>query len=185
MPGTAPTPIRCVALLRGVNVGRAKRVSMKDLRDVVTRLGARDVVTLLNSGNVVFTLPSAAEHRDFAARIERALMTDLGLSSRVTVLVAAELDRIVAEQPLAQVDNPSRLVVTVTTRAADLSRLQPLLSRDWGRSRLAVGSRAAYAWCPDGISASELPVAMGNVLGDGATARNWATMRKLQVLAGS
>jgi len=186
MTGTSPTPVRCVALLRGINVGRAKRLAMKDLRDAVVRLGARDVATLLNSGNVVFTLASAAECRDIGPRLEKALMTDLGLSSRVTVVSAGELDRIVAEQPLGEVaDNPSRLLVTVPTRPSDLSRLRPLLPRDWGRSRLAVGSRAAYAWCPDGISASELPDAMGKVFGDGATARNWATIRKLQALAAS
>jgi len=43
-----------VALIRGINVGRAKRVAMADLRAVVTDLGYRDVRTLLNSGNVVF-----------------------------------------------------------------------------------------------------------------------------------
>ncbi len=44
-----------VALLRGDNVGRGKRVAMADLRAVVKGLGYRDVRTLLNSGNVVFT----------------------------------------------------------------------------------------------------------------------------------
>ena len=44
-----------VALLRGDNVGRGKRVAMADLRAVVEGLGYRDVRTLLNSGNVVFT----------------------------------------------------------------------------------------------------------------------------------
>lgn len=44
-----------VALLRGINVGRAKRVAMSDLRRLVAGLGHDDVRTLLNSGNVVFT----------------------------------------------------------------------------------------------------------------------------------
>ena len=45
---------RMVALLRGVNVGKAKRVAMADLRGLVADLGYHDVTTLLNSGNVVF-----------------------------------------------------------------------------------------------------------------------------------
>jgi uncharacterized protein (DUF1697 family) len=44
----------CVALLRGINVGRAKRVAMADLRDLVAGLGHANVRTVLNSGNVVF-----------------------------------------------------------------------------------------------------------------------------------
>jgi uncharacterized protein (DUF1697 family) len=43
------------ALLRGINVGRAKRVAMADLRSLVEDLGYGEVGTLLNSGNVVFT----------------------------------------------------------------------------------------------------------------------------------
>ena len=43
-----------IALLRGINVGRAKRIAMADLRVVVAELGHTNVRTLLNSGNVVF-----------------------------------------------------------------------------------------------------------------------------------
>ena len=45
---------QCIALLRGINVGRAKRIAMADLRTLVEELGFRNVKTLLNSGNVVF-----------------------------------------------------------------------------------------------------------------------------------
>jgi uncharacterized protein (DUF1697 family) len=45
------------ALIRGINLGRAKRVAMADLRALVEGLGYGDVRTLLNSGNVVFTTP--------------------------------------------------------------------------------------------------------------------------------
>jgi len=44
----------CIALIRGINVGRGKRVSMTDLRRLVTDLGHTNVRTLLNSGNVLF-----------------------------------------------------------------------------------------------------------------------------------
>jgi uncharacterized protein (DUF1697 family) len=44
-----------VALLRGINVGRNKRVAMEDLREILGRLGHVDVKTYLNSGNVTFT----------------------------------------------------------------------------------------------------------------------------------
>ena len=44
-----------VALLRGINVGTAKRVAMEDLRALMGGLGYGDVRTLLNSGNVVFS----------------------------------------------------------------------------------------------------------------------------------
>src|SRR3954469_7016594 len=44
-----------IALLRGINVGKAKRVAMAELRALVEGLGYGDVRSLLNSGNIVFT----------------------------------------------------------------------------------------------------------------------------------
>jgi uncharacterized protein (DUF1697 family) len=44
-----------IALLRGINVGKAKRVAMEDLRALVESLGYGDVRTVLASGNVVYT----------------------------------------------------------------------------------------------------------------------------------
>src|SRR6266496_1648635 len=85
---------RHVALIRGINVGRAKRVAMADLRALVGDLGYGEVRTLLNSGNVVFTVPASARG-DPAPRIEQAMTARLGISARVTVLTAAELAAVV------------------------------------------------------------------------------------------
>lgn len=174
---------RQVALLRGINVGRAKRVAMADLRALVEGLGYGDVRTLLNSGNVVFTAPGVAPGAA-AARIEEALVARLGVSSRVTVLTAAELAAAVTENPLLEVANdPSRLLVAFLAKPSDRSRLKPLVEQDWSPEVLSVGTRVAYIWCPEGILASRLPEAVGRALGDGVTTRNWATVTKLQALA--
>ena len=137
-----------VALIRGINVGHAKRVAMADLRALVEGLGYGDVRTLLNSGNVLFTALGVAPG-DAAAHIERALEERLGVSARVTVLSAAELAAAVADNPLLEVaDNPSRLMVAVLANPADRTRLEPLLAQDWAPEALALGARVAYLWCP-------------------------------------
>ncbi|HKA08810.1 MAG TPA: DUF1697 domain-containing protein [Gemmataceae bacterium] len=174
---------RQIALFRGINVGRAKRIAMADLRAAFERLGYRDVRTLLNSGNVVFTggrgSPAAA-----ATRIEKAINSDLGVSARVTVLTAAELAASIAENPLDQAaDNPSRFLLAVLRDPADRTKVAPLAKRDWTPEALALGTRVAYLWCADGILASALGAAVGKALGDGVTARNWSTMLKLNSLA--
>ena len=174
---------RQVALIRGINVGRAKRVAMADLRALVEDLGYHDVRSLLNSGNVVFTAPRTAPGVA-AARIEESLATKLGVSARITVLTAAELAAAVTENPLLEVaSNHSRLLVAVLRTAADRSKLEPLLKQDWGTEALAVGQRVAYMWCADGILASRLAEAVGRALGDAVTSRNWATVLKLHALA--
>src|SRR6185503_15578041 len=68
--------VRYVALLRGVNVGKAKRIAMADLRALFEELGYQDVKTLLNSGNVVFTRPASSK-ADPAARLEKAIASEL------------------------------------------------------------------------------------------------------------
>ena len=170
-----------VALIRGINVGRAKRVAMADLRAMITDLGYENVTTLLNSGNALFT---TNDDPDKATElIERGLEAQLGVPARVVVLSAAELDTIISENPLLDVaNNPSRLFAAVLANRADAKRLKPLLDQDWNPEVLAVGSRAAYIWCPDGIAESPLSEALGKTLRDAVTTRNWATMTKLHAL---
>lgn len=171
-----------MALLRGINVGTAKRVAMADLRALVEDLGYGDVRTVLNSGNVVFSAPDAAAV-DADAGIQAAVAERLGVSCRVVVLTAAELAAVVADNPLLPVaDNPSRLFVAVLADPAERALLGPLAEQDWAPEVLAVGTRAAYLWCPGGMAVSRLADAVGRVLGDGVTTRNWATMAKLRAL---
>src|SRR5213593_3406061 len=92
---------RQIALLRGINVGRAKRVAMADLRALVEGLGYADVRTLLNSGNVVFAATDGA--KGAAARIEKALAAKVKVTARVTVISAEELAMAVRANPLAKV----------------------------------------------------------------------------------
>jgi uncharacterized protein (DUF1697 family) len=174
--------VQQVALLRGINVGRAKRIAMADLRALVESLGYGDVRTLLNSGNVVFTVPGTAKG-DVASRIQKAIEAQLGVSSRVTVITAAELDTIVEENPLLEIaHDPSRLLVAVLNDKADRKRLEPLLKEDWTPDALAVGQRVAYMWCASGLLESRLADTVGRLLRDAVTTRNWATILKLHAL---
>jgi uncharacterized protein (DUF1697 family) len=173
-----------VALLRGINVGRAQRVAMADLRELVEELGYGDVRTLLNSGNVVFTVPSSVRG-DPAARIEKAMVERLRVSARVTAISAAELAEAVEENPLREMARePSRSLIAFFRGAGERKLLQPLAKQRWSPEKLAVGMRVAYLWCPGGILDSDLLAAVGRALGDAVTMRNWATVLKLRALAG-
>jgi uncharacterized protein (DUF1697 family) len=173
-----------IALLRGINVGKAKRIAMADLRALVEGLGYRDVATLLNSGNVVFTAPKSVKG-DPAARIQKTIAAKLGVSARVTVLTAEELDVAVRDNPLLDIaTDPSRLLVAVLADVADRPRLAALAKRDWGAERFAVGARVAYVWMPDGVLESAAAKALEREFGQAVTSRNWTTMSKLAALVG-
>ena len=169
---------RRVALFRGINVGRAKRIVMADLRATLTALGYGDVRTLLNSGNAVFT--ATGEASAIAARIEAAVESQLGVSSRVTVLSAAEVAAVLAANRLAgEGRHPSRLLVTEFPHADACARLAPLARESWSPEELSLGERVAYLWCPNGVAESALVQAVGRVSGTEVTTRNWATFSKV------
>ena len=180
-----------VALLRGINVGNAKRVAMAELRALMEELGYKKARTLLNSGNVVFSAP-AVEPREAALRIEKALEAKLGVSARVTVICADELAEVVSGNPLKKVaENPSRLLVGILRDPADRQMLAEIASKNWGKEKIALGAarlgakgtggaiRAVYMWMPQGVIESKLNAAVSKALGEGITSRNWSTMLKL------
>lgn len=168
-----------VALVRGINLGKAKRVAMADLRGLLRRLGYGEARTLLNSGNAIFTA-DGREPGAIARAIEAGLVERLGVSARVHVLTATAFSDVVEENRLAAVaTNPSRLLVAFCDDARRLGEVAPLTRQDWSPEALAVGRRAAYVWCPPGVLASRLLVAVGGVLGDATTTRNWATVTRI------
>lgn len=176
---------QCIALLRGINVGRAKRIAMADLRTLIEGLGFTDVRTLLNSGNAVFQASRPGVAR-IAADMEGAIEASCGFPVAVVVLTARELDAVIAGNPLPQAaQDPSRFLVAFAGKAATLEKAKALLAQAWEPDALAVGSKAAYLWCASGIIESRLAQAFSKSIGDAATARNWATVLKLQAMAGT
>ncbi len=179
-----PLSFKHVALIRGINVGKAKRVAMSDLKALLESFGWTDVKTLLNSGNVVYRAPGVSP-AEAGARIEKGLAEVIGVPARVVVLSAEELERAAAENPFAGEPtlDPSRLLLGVLADPADRHRLEPMLAGEWGVDRCAAGQRVAFLWCAGGILESRLPEALAKALKDGVTTRNWATWQKLQALA--
>jgi uncharacterized protein (DUF1697 family) len=173
---------RYVALFRGINVGKAKRIAMADLRALFGKLGYRDVKTLLNSGNAVFTADAqpAATH---AARIRAAVNRKLGVDALVIVKADREMAGIVAGNALEKVaTDASRLLVAVTQDTKALAKVAPLADAAWGEERLHVGKHAAYLWCANGILESKAAVALLKQLDETGTTRNWATLNKINDL---
>jgi uncharacterized protein (DUF1697 family) len=166
-----------IALLRGINVGTAKRVAMADLRDLFTGLGYKDVKTLLNSGNVVFSGKAPSE-----SRIEKAFEDLFGFSSRMTIIGADELIAAVKDNPLPENPNPSRFLVAFLKTPEHRLHLLPMESKPWEPEAFALGARVAYLWCPEGTLASPLATAVNKALKDSVTVRNWATVLKLKAL---
>lgn len=170
---------RWVAFLRGINVGKAKRVGMADLRTVVETLGYADVATVLATGNLVFS--SGAAGPAPGPRIERELESRLGLRAAVVALPQADFGRVLrANTLLAPGRDPARLMVGVVRGSAAMAALSRLAQQAWAAEELVCGKGAGYLWCPDGLAESPLVAAVNKTLRDDVTMRNWNTMLKIQ-----
>jgi uncharacterized protein (DUF1697 family) len=173
-----------VALMRGVNVGKARRVPMVALRGLLGGLGYTGVTTLLNSGNAVFRAAGGTAGQ-CAADIGAVLADQLGVEVLVVVKSAADLAAIVAGCPI--VPGPAehaRLLVAFAQRADALPALAAgVAPHVVAPERFALGSHAAYLHAATGILGSKAAGALLGKAALSATTRNWATVLKLQALA--
>jgi uncharacterized protein (DUF1697 family) len=171
---------RYVALFRGINVGKAKRIAMADLRALLTKLGFTQVRTLLNSGNAVFSGATEAPGK-LAARLRAAVAAKLGVDALVIVKASKDIDAIVADNALESLaTDHSRLLVAMTNDADALTGAKAALKMEWGAERIHVGRHAAYVWCANGILESKALGVLLKSLEMKGTTRNWATLTKIQ-----
>jgi len=176
---------RMVALLRGINVGRNKRVSMAELAGLLTDLGYTEVRTHLNSGNVVFSCQPRAK-AGAAAKIRTAIADQLGVECEVMTRTAAELQAVVEGNPLAEVaTDPSRYLVAFLSDKPKPAAVRTVQATDFGDDAIRIVDDHAYLWCAQGVNDSPVvKAAWQRQLGVSATTRNWRTVLKLAELAG-
>lgn len=169
---------RYAVLLRGINVGRAHRVPMAELRELLTAEGHTGVATLLQSGNVV--LDSDRPAGELASSVERALEQRFGFAVPVVLRTREELLAVLAADPLGSVaTDPSRYVVSFSTEPVPAEVRERLAAVDPVDDVFTVDGRELYLWCPHGQLQSPLSAALAKTKGPVGTARNWATVRKL------
>ena len=188
-----------VALLRGINVGGRNKVSMKDLREVVTSLGHTGVTTYIQSGNVLFTAADT-DSAKLAAALESAISERFGIWSAVVVLSRDELTEVLAGNPYPDEPNP-RLVHVVFLNAEPptdlldrIAAAESAAAAKGSRDTVQAAGHALFVHTPDGYGTSELAQVLFRIIsapvknaenkqpGLAATARNWATATKLLAL---
>jgi uncharacterized protein (DUF1697 family) len=182
-----------VALLRGINVGGpSRRVAMAELRGVVESLGHTEVATYIQSGNVVFT-SSEADPAVLSAALEAAIADRLSVRSPVVVLNRSEFAQVVADNPYPDEPDPKKVHVVFRAVApgpdeiAAVAAAEQRAGAKGSRDAATVLGRAVYLHLPDGMGRSELAAQLGKlptkgVADGGGTARNWATVLKLQAM---
>jgi uncharacterized protein (DUF1697 family) len=173
-----------IALLRGVNLAGARRVSMTALRELLAGHGYADVRTYLQSGNVVLT--SAAPPERLERELERQIAEGFGIDVQVHVRTRGELATVVERDPLGDLaSDPAKYQVSFLSAEPNADAVRELMAVDVAPERVVVIGREVYAWHPGGVGRSPLAKLLTERrLGVGITARNWKTVTTLLELAG-
>jgi uncharacterized protein (DUF1697 family) len=171
-----------IALLRGINVGGNKKVSMPLLKQMFESMGFSQVQTYINSGNVLFE--SADEPDGLAGRIEREIETAFGFPVAVMIRSSADLEGIIGSHPFAEHGSPEEVNLHIgflseTPSEDRLNRILPYVTDD---DQFRLVGREMYVMFRAGVRDSKL----GNnlqKLGVPVTLRNWNTTNKLAAMA--
>ena len=170
---------RYVALLRGINVGKAKRVAMATLREMAAGLGYTDVATHLNSGNLLLTTDEDAD--TVRRRVEQAVEDTFGLHADVMVRTADQLAEALAANPFPDGD-PSQVTIAFLNEPAPAGLAERMAALASDDEPFQVRDLEVYVHYGHGQAESKLAAAS---LGVSATVRNLRTLSKLVELTRS
>lgn len=171
---------RYVVLLRGINVGKAKRIAMADLRAVLTAESYEGVVTVLQSGNIL--LDASVSGASLASAVQAAVQREFGMAVDVVVRTRGQVEAVAAKNPFGQVaDDGSRYLVGFMSEPAQPVLIQWLASLDLTPDQFLFDDTEFYVWCPRGILDSPVHAALAKVKAPGTviTMRNWNTVGKI------
>jgi uncharacterized protein (DUF1697 family) len=171
---------RCVALLRGINVGGRNKVAMADLRAAFEDAGFDSVRTYIQSGNVTFrtTGSTTSLESDLEKMLERRFKVPLV----VVVRSHAQIRNVVDSAPDGFGANP-------TTYHSDSIFLKKPLTSKQAMKVVAVREGVDRAWPGHGViyferlSARRTESRLSRIVGkpeyQQMTIRNWATTTKI------
>jgi uncharacterized protein (DUF1697 family) len=174
-----------IALLRGINVGGRNTLPMKDLVELLAKLGCVDVLTYIQSGNAVFTPPDVAPER-LGRSVANGIEASFGFKPDVVILDCAMLATAAADNPFSAAEaNPKTLHLFFTQQLPDREAPARLEILRADSERFQLRGRVLYLEAPGGVGRSRLVKNVDKALGTPATGRNWRTVAKLLELTAS
>ena len=173
--------MRYIALLRGINVGRHKRIKMADLINIFESLDFEGVKTYLQSGNVVFESETADESK-IRGDIESKISETCGFHVDIVLRTGDEWEGIFSSNPFIKDVNieVDKLHVTFLSDIPDEKAVLNLDINKDENEKFEVFGREIYLYCPNGYARTKLKNdVFEKKLNTTATTRNWKTTNKL------
>jgi uncharacterized protein (DUF1697 family) len=173
--------VRCIALLRGINVSGRKIAPMADLKKAFESLSFENVRTYGQSGNVIFDCKGAETAR-LVMRIEEKVSEAFGFSTNVIIRTQQELEQIIEHNPFIDRADVAldKLYVTFLLDVPDETAASKQDITPGKDEKFVIVRSEVYLYCPNGYGRTKLNNAMFETkLSTIATTRNWKTINKL------
>ncbi len=173
-----------VCLLRGVNLGKQRKLPMPALREALTAAGMTDVRTYLQSGNVI-AHSQLRTHQQVSDLVRTVIAAEFSHDVPVMTRRPAEIDDVIASNPFpAQAAQRAHLIrvifLAVVPPAGTTSRLMSASSLlDTCR---VIGSHVYVDYVHGYHSTGRTASYFTRALGVDGTERNWRTVLALSAL---
>ncbi|MDP0500687.1 MAG: DUF1697 domain-containing protein [Verrucomicrobiota bacterium JB022] len=169
-----------VAWLRGINVGGANKLPMKELQQLLTELGLLEVKTYIQSGNAAFRA-AEADRAVLEQRITEAIRLQYEFTPQVMVLTAGQLEEAARRNPFPEAEADHKTLhlsfLAATPTEPELDKLEAVRGEN---ERFQLIDRVFYLHAPGGIGRSKLAERVERCLGVPATSRNWRTVCQMR-----
>jgi uncharacterized protein (DUF1697 family) len=173
-----------VSLLRGVNVGRQKRIKSEELITLFEFLGFKNVKTYVQSGNIIFN--SDENIKELQNIIEKEIKQVFSFPVGVLLRTSTQLQQIINSNPFLVVQslNTDKLHITFLSNTPNYLALSQIAEIQDELDIFVANNKEIYLYCPNGYGKTKYTNGFfERKLGITATTRNWKTVNTLFEIA--
>lgn len=171
-----------VSMLRGINVGGNKKISMAELKKVYEDLGLKDVQTFIQSGNVLFKF-QGSDIDKLRDKIEKGISSKFGFDVKVLMRTTEELQNTIKKMPFKKEDT-ERVYITFLSDKPAVVQEEEINKYKNESEKYIISGKEIYFFCPTGYGKTKLSNNFfEKKLKVSATTRNWNSVNKLFQIA--
>jgi len=172
-------------MLRGINLGNHKKVSMPDLKTLYDTLHFKNIETYIQSGNVVFEWENA-DIKELEKTIAKSILEYYQFEVPVVIRTLETMQKLIAGNAFLQRKglDEKQLHVTFLSEKPTAANLGKVNTFHYEPDEFFIIEDHIYILCPNGYGRTKLNNNFfESKLKVTATTRNWQTVNKLLEIA--
>jgi uncharacterized protein (DUF1697 family) len=183
-----------ISILRGFNVGGAKKILMSDLKAIYEGLGFSEVTTYIQSGNVIFQAADHISDEQASVTIKQTIFQKYGFDVPVLVRTIDEMIKTQRINPflgnrainVEKTQGRASLHVTFLAELPKQEYLESIKKYDYPPDQFVIVGKDVFIYCPNGYGKTKLNNEFfESKLKVSASTRNWRTVNTLVEIANS